>query len=202
MDISRFFPFTLSNGAIIGVSSTDISNGVLVHQTGTIIFGDNVHIGAGAIIARGSDKDNPTIIGNNVSIAPGVSIGHSAIIQDDCVLLGCCQISGYAIIKKKSEIGPSACVRNRCIVGEGSILGQGAVLTKDMPDGEIWVGNPARFLETIEDRIQKRIEINRYKEIILSGTEVTESGPLVAMARNEIERNRTVLNIRSCYIDG
>jgi acetyltransferase-like isoleucine patch superfamily enzyme len=31
-------------------------------------------------------------------------------------------------------------------IGEGALVGAGSVVTKDIPDGEIWVGNPARFL--------------------------------------------------------
>jgi acetyltransferase-like isoleucine patch superfamily enzyme len=35
-------------------------------------------------------------------------------------------------------------------VGEGAILGAGSVLRSVVPDGQVWAGNPARFLRRLE----------------------------------------------------
>jgi len=32
------------------------------------------------------------------------------------------------------------------IIGEGALIGAGSVVTKNVPDGEVWVGNPASIL--------------------------------------------------------
>ncbi len=34
-------------------------------------------------------------------------------------------------------------------IGDHSVLGAGSVLTKDIPDGQVWAGNPARFLREV-----------------------------------------------------
>lgn len=31
-------------------------------------------------------------------------------------------------------------------IGEDAIVGAGSIITKDIPDGEVWAGNPARFI--------------------------------------------------------
>ena len=33
-------------------------------------------------------------------------------------------------------------------IGDNSIIGAGSVVTKDVPSGEVWAGNPARFIKT------------------------------------------------------
>ena len=41
-------------------------------------------------------------------------------------------------------------------IGKGAVVGAGSVVTKDIPDGEVWAGNPARFIrkrETIAYKI-------------------------------------------------
>ena len=53
------------------------------------------------------------------------------------------------VVKRRAAIGSGAVVLCGNTVGEGSIVGAGAVVTRSIPDGEIWVGNPARFLRKV-----------------------------------------------------
>ena len=36
-------------------------------------------------------------------------------------------------------------------IGRHAVIGAGSVVTKDVPDGEIWAGNPAAFVRRIEN---------------------------------------------------
>ena len=36
-------------------------------------------------------------------------------------------------------------------IGKGAMIGAGSVVTKSIPAGEVWEGNPARFIETVEE---------------------------------------------------
>jgi serine O-acetyltransferase len=99
-------------------------------------FGHNVHIahrGLGLVIY-------PRVsIGNNVTIYHGVTIGRATMtgpigyttIGDDVTLSTGCVIT----------IGPEG--RS---IGAGAIVGANAVVTKDIPAGEVWAGIPAKRL--------------------------------------------------------
>ncbi len=53
------------------------------------------------------------------------------------------------IIKKGASIGANATILGGITIGEGAMIGAGSVVTKDVPPGELWVGNPARFIRKI-----------------------------------------------------
>jgi UDP-2-acetamido-3-amino-2,3-dideoxy-glucuronate N-acetyltransferase len=47
-------------------------------------------------------------------------------------------------------IGSNATILSGISIGDGSVIGAGSVVTKSVPAGEVWVGNPARKLRTIK----------------------------------------------------
>ena len=40
------------------------------------------------------------------------------------------------------------------IIGDGSIIGAGSVVTKNIPSGQIWAGNPAKMLRVNKEKIE------------------------------------------------
>lgn len=55
------------------------------------------------------------------------------------------------IVKRGASIGAGSTILCGVTIGENAIIGIGSVVTKDVPAGEVWVGNPARFLKKIEE---------------------------------------------------
>ena len=51
------------------------------------------------------------------------------------------------VIKDWAFIGMHSIILKGVTIGEKSIIGAGRVVSKDIPDGEIWAGNPARFIK-------------------------------------------------------
>jgi acetyltransferase-like isoleucine patch superfamily enzyme len=49
-----------------------------------------------------------------------------------------------ATVRQGASIGAGAIILPGLIIGRGAMIGAGAVVTKSVPDGETWVGNPAR----------------------------------------------------------
>ena len=49
-------------------------------------------------------------------------------------------------VENSVSIGSSATILCGVTIGEGSLVGAGSVVTKDIPPYEIWAGNPAQFL--------------------------------------------------------
>lgn len=50
-----------------------------------------------------------------------------------------------------ASIGAGSTILPGIIIGEKAMIGAGSVVTKDVPAGELWVGNPAHFLKKIEE---------------------------------------------------
>lgn len=82
-----------------------------------------------------------TKIDNLVHVGHGAKVGKHVLIVAGAVLGGSCEIGDY------SYIGMGALIKNKIKVGKNCTIGMGAVVTKDVPDGETWIGNPARRLE-------------------------------------------------------
>jgi acetyltransferase-like isoleucine patch superfamily enzyme len=75
-----------------------------------------------------------------------VHVGHDAQIGADCELAPGTVIGGHAVLEDGVRCGIGALILPRKRVGAGARIGAGAVVTKDVPPGETWVGNPARPL--------------------------------------------------------
>ena len=54
------------------------------------------------------------------------------------------------VIKDGAFIGAHCIILKGVTIGEKSIVGAGSVVTRSIPDGEIWAGNPAKFIRRIE----------------------------------------------------
>lgn len=110
-------------------------------QIGGVIIGDNCYIGANTHIASGSLSD--TIIGNGCKINGMCFIGSNDILHDNIWITGSTMLAGSVEVGKNTNIFSRVVVRDWCKIGEGCTIGMGAVVTKNVPDGETWVGNPA-----------------------------------------------------------
>lgn len=57
------------------------------------------------------------------------------------------------IVKKRASIGANATIICGVTIGKNSLVGAGSVVTKDVPDNSIVVGNPARVVGKVKDLI-------------------------------------------------
>ena len=114
-----------------------------------VLTGDNVHVGANACIDGG--RHRRTVIGTGSKIDGGVHIAHNVWLGRDCLVIANAMIAGSCEIEPEVIVNPSACIRDHTRVGFRAIIGMGAVVTKDVPAGEVWVGNPAKKLRDREE---------------------------------------------------
>lgn len=56
--------------------------------------------------------------------------------------------NGEVRIKKGAFIGIRTIICNSVVIGERAIVGAGSIVTKDIPDNEVWAGNPARLIRS------------------------------------------------------
>lgn len=117
---------------------------VRIPHLGGVEIGDDVEIGVGSVIARGTLDS--TQVHNRVKIDDLVFIAHNVVIGEDTLVIANAEISGSAKIGRGCWIGPSASLINGVSVGDRAYVGIGAVVLKDVAPDTVVVGNPARFL--------------------------------------------------------
>ncbi|MEE0016116.1 MAG: sugar O-acetyltransferase [Clostridia bacterium] len=116
-------------------------------------YGFNIHTKGFAFINYNCVilDTSPVNIGKGVFIAPGVCIacsGHAIHSSQRAEGIG---TSKPITIEDNVWIGANSTVCGGVTIGEGSIIGAGSVVNKDIPEGVIAVGNPCRVLRKITD---------------------------------------------------
>ena len=119
---------------------------------------DGAKIGSNCNINSHCFIENDVVIGNNVTVKCGVQLWDGITIEDD-VFIGpnvtftndkyprskvYPEEFARTIIKRKASIGANATILCGITIGENAMIGAGSVITKDVPDGELWYGNPAK----------------------------------------------------------
>jgi len=140
----------IHSSVIVGVDGLGCErekNGTLVPfpHLGRVILEENVQLGAGTVIARGALSD--TVIGNGSKLNVGCFVAHNTIIGANTWISPKVNIAGSVKIGVNVTIYSGVTIREQRTIGEYSTIGMGAVVTKDIPAGEIWVGNPAKKLK-------------------------------------------------------
>jgi acetyltransferase-like isoleucine patch superfamily enzyme len=101
-------------------------------------------------------------LGNNARIGSFTMIDarHGVEIEDDVLIgYGCIIISfsrmdnkhGKIILKKGCKIGSQSILMPGITIGENSVIGANSYVDKSVPDGEVWLGTPARFQRSVTE---------------------------------------------------
>lgn len=119
-------------------------------------------------------QNGKIVLGNNVGISNSTIVSAEAVtIEDNVMIGGNCQIfdtdfhpiaysdrlehdadggkSKSIRIKEGAFIGANSMVLKGVTIGRHSVIGAGSVVTKDVPDGEIWAGNPAIYIRKVSE---------------------------------------------------
>lgn len=130
--------------------------------------------GGGEHIHLRVEGSGQIIIGNHVGITRVEMASYNSITIEDYVLLGgnvkIWDTDFHSIyfdyrmealdthvktapvtICKGAFVGANSIILKGVKIGEKSIIGAGSVVTKDVPSGEVWAGNPAKFVKLVGD---------------------------------------------------
>ena len=106
-----------------------------------------------ALVGAGSVVFANAVINACADVGEGCIVNTGAVVEHDCVVGGFAHVSPNAVLAGGVKVGPlawvggCASVRQLIEVGEGVVVGMGAVVTKDVPPGVTVVGNPAKVFE-------------------------------------------------------
>lgn len=119
-------------------------------------LGTFVEVQKGAVIGRHCKISSHSFVCEGVEIGDGVFVGHGVMFTNT-VLPRATNPAGelqgeadWELVRTRVEagvsIGSGAVILCGVTLGRDAVIGAGAVVTKSVPAGEVWVGNPARFL--------------------------------------------------------
>lgn len=177
-EIKDFVKTTIGENSILR-SFTVIYAGVQI--------GKNFQTGPHVLIRENNIIGDEVAIWHSVTISPGNKIGDGCRIHAgsflELVNLGKKVFVGPGVIftddphpvnpsprkhfggaKVEDEvvIGANATILPHVRIGKRAVIGAGSVVTKDVPSGEVWVGNPANFLKRAEEIVCSLEEENHY----------------------------------------
>jgi len=121
-----------------------------VDSKAKLTIGNNVGMSQAALVCHLS-----ITIGDNVKLGGGVYVYdtdfHSIFpqIRKDPQRDLKYKIKKPVIIKNNAFIGAHSIILKGVTIGENSVVGAGSVVTKNIPDNEVWAGNPARLIKTL-----------------------------------------------------
>lgn len=142
--------FTCKSGMMTNPLGSNLNSFIRVGQLGKLDIGNNVGLSSTSIWCNDS-----------ITIEDNVKIGARCIICDtDCHSLdpllrvnpktdACNAKTAPILIRKNAFIGASSIIFKGVTIGENSIVGIGSVVTKSIPDNQIWAGNPAVFIKNV-----------------------------------------------------
>lgn len=171
-----------------------IGNGTKIwhfsHIMSNCKIGNNCNIGQNVVVSPGVE------LGNNVKVQNNVSIYTGVICEDD-VFLGPSMVFTNVMnprsavnrrdqymkttVKKGASIGANATIVCGNPIGEYAFIGAGTVVTKEVPDYALVVGNPARQIGWMSSY--------GHKLIFENGTAICpESGEIYKLENNKVTR--------------
>lgn len=125
------------------ITNTNIDFPTIIHPN-TSISDDFVKIGCGTIVCEGVILTCNITIGKFVILNLYTTVGHDTIIEDYCSFMPSVNISGEVQIENKVYVGTGSKIVNQLSIGENTIVGAGAVVSKSLPSNCTAVGIPAK----------------------------------------------------------
>ncbi|GAA0814846.1 acyltransferase [Ralstonia mannitolilytica] len=140
------------------VQATNIGEGTRIWQFVVVLPG--AKIGSECNICSHCFIENDVVIGDRVTVKCGVQLWDGMVVEDD-VFIGpnvtfsndsyprskqYPEIFKKTVIRQGASIGANATILPGITVGKGAMIGAGSVVTKDVPEFSVVLGNPAKVI--------------------------------------------------------
>jgi UDP-3-O-[3-hydroxymyristoyl] glucosamine N-acyltransferase len=117
-----------------------------IASLGAVAIGDDVEIGAGSTIDKGTIRD--TRIGDGTKIDNLVQIGHNVVLGRDCLICAHVAIAGSTVVGDGVVMAGKVGVSDNLRIGDRAILGGATIVLSNVPAGRVMLGYPAMKMET------------------------------------------------------
>nr|WP_315469139.1 UDP-3-O-(3-hydroxymyristoyl)glucosamine N-acyltransferase [uncultured Undibacterium sp.] len=132
----------IHSGAVIGADGFGFANEkgkwIKIPQTGRVVVGDDVEIGANTSIDRGALAD--TIIENGVKLDNQIQIGHNCHIGENTAMAGCVGVAGSAKIGKNCTFGGAAMVLGHLTIADNVHISSGSMVSRSIHEPGQYTG--------------------------------------------------------------
>jgi UDP-3-O-[3-hydroxymyristoyl] glucosamine N-acyltransferase len=133
----------IHSGAVIGADGFGFAREqtgewVKIAQTGRVLIGDDVEIGANTTIDRGALDD--TVIEDGVKLDNQIQVGHNVRIGAHSALAGCVGIAGSARIGARCTIGGGAIILGHLSLADGVNVSAGTLVAKTIAEPGSYTG--------------------------------------------------------------
>ena len=151
-------PYVAHESAYVD-DGADIGEGTKIWHFAHVMKG--ARIGRGCVIGQNVNVDGNVVVGNNVKIQNNVSVYSGVVIEDDVFLGPSCVLTNVTnprsqvnrhslyettVFRRGCTIGANATIVCGTTIGRYAFIAAGAVVTKDVPDYALVMGNPGRHV--------------------------------------------------------
>lgn len=139
----------IHSGAVIGADGFGFAredNGawLKIPQTGRVVVGDDVEIGANTTVDRGAIDD--TIIEDGVKLDNQIQIAHNVRIGAHTAMAGCVGVAGSTRIGRRCTVGGAAMIIGHLTIADDVHISSGTLVTKSIARSGTYTGS-VPFLE-------------------------------------------------------
>jgi len=134
----------LHSGVVIGADGFGFAREksgawVKIPQTGRVVLGNDVEIGANTTVDRGALDD--TVIGDGVKLDNLIQIAHNVRVGEHTIMAGCAGVAGSARIGARCMIGGQAGISGHLSIADDVVVSAWTLVAKSIAKPGVYTGN-------------------------------------------------------------